>query len=50
LGNALNFDGTEGYVDCNNNVGNFYLLDPFTFEAWINSELDNSDEAIYDNA
>jgi hypothetical protein len=46
LGNALSFDGTDDYVDCNNNVGNFYLLDPFTIEAWINSALDNSDEVI----
>ena len=36
LGNALSFDGTDDYVDCNNNVGNFYRLDPFTIEAWIN--------------
>ncbi len=50
MGNALSFDGTDGYVDCNNNVGNFYLLDPFTIEAWINSAFDNSDEVIYGNA
>ena len=50
LGNALSFDGTDDYVDCNNNVGNFYLLEPFTIEAWINSSLDNSDEVIYGNA
>ena len=37
-------------MDCNNNVGNFYLLDPFTIEAWINSTLDNSDDVIYGNA
>jgi len=36
LGNALSFDGTDDYVDFNSNVGNFYLLDPFTIEAWIN--------------
>ena len=36
LGNALSFDGTDDYGDCNNNVGNFYRLDPFTIEAWIN--------------
>jgi hypothetical protein len=46
LGNALSFDGTDDHVDCNNNVGNFYLLDPFTIEAWINSARDNSDEVI----
>jgi hypothetical protein len=46
LGNALSFDGTDDYRDCNNNVGNFYLLDLFTIEAWINSKLDNSDEVI----
>jgi len=34
-------------VDCNSNVGNFYLSDPFTIEAWINSALDNSDDVIY---
>ena len=50
LGNALSFDGTDDYVDCNNNVGNFYLLDPFTIETWINSALDNSDDVIYGNA
>lgn len=50
MGNALSFDGTDDYVDCNNNVGNFYLLDPFTIEAWINSTLDNSDDVIYGNA
>jgi hypothetical protein len=47
LGNALSFDGTKDHVDCINNVGNFYLLDPFTIETWINSKLDNSDEVIY---
>jgi hypothetical protein len=31
-------------------IGNFYLLDPFTIEAWINSALDNSDDVIYGNA
>jgi len=46
LCNALSFDGTDDYGDCNNNVGNFYLLDLFTIEAWINSKLDNSDEVI----
>ena len=50
MGNALSFDGTDDYVDCKNNVGNFYLLDPFTIEAWINSTLDNSDDVIYGNA
>ena len=33
LGNALSFDGTDDYVDCNNNVGNFYLLDPFSIAS-----------------
>jgi len=47
LGNTFSFNGTEDYVDCINNVGNFYLLDPFTIEAWINLKLDNSDEVIY---
>jgi hypothetical protein len=37
-------------VDCNSNVGNFDLSDPFTIEAWINSALDNSDDVIYGNA
>ena len=37
-------------MDCNSNVGNFYLSDPFTIEAWINSALDNSDDVIYGNA
>ena len=37
-------------MDCNSNVGNFYLSDPFTIEAWINSALDNSDDVIYCNA
>jgi hypothetical protein len=50
FGNALSFDGTDDYVDCNCKVGNFYLLDPFTIEAWINSALDNSDDVIYGNA
>jgi len=50
LGNALSFDGTDDYGDCNNNVGNFYLLDLFTIEVWINSKLDNSDKVIYGNA
>ena len=47
LSNALSFDGTKDYVDCINNVGNFYLLDPFTIETWISSKLDNSDGVIY---
>ena len=50
FGNALSFDGTDDYVDCNSNVGNFDLSDPFTIEAWINSALDNSDDVIYGNA
>jgi len=50
LGNTLSFDGTDDYVDCNNNVGSFYLLDPFKIEAWINSSRDNSDDVIYGNA
>jgi len=50
FGNALSFDGKDDYVDCNSNVGNFYLLDLFTIEAWINSALDNSDDVIYGNA
>lgn len=50
MGNALSSDGTDDYVDCNNNVGNFYLLDPFKIEAWINSALDNNDDVIYGNA
>ena len=49
MGKALSFNGTDDYVDCNNNVGNFYLLDPFKIEAWINSALDSSDDVIYGN-
>ena len=37
-------------MDCNSNVGNFDLSDPFTIESWINSALDNSDDVIYGNA
>lgn len=50
--NALSFDSADDYVDCNSNVGNFYLSDPFTIKAWINSALDNSDsdDVIYGNA
>ena len=46
FGKTLSFDGTDDYVDCNSNVGNFDPLDPFTIEAWINSALDNSDKVI----
>jgi len=51
FGQALSFDGSDDYVDCNSNVGNFGLSHSFTIEAWINLASDNTNDAvIYGNA
>ncbi len=46
---AYDFDGTDDSVAMASNVGNFSLADDFTISAWINPELDFSNQAIYGN-
>jgi len=50
IDNAFNFDGTNDYINCSSNVGNFGISNSFTISAWVNSALDSSDDVIYGNA
>ena len=44
------FDGEDDYVSVGKPPGQFNVADEFTVEAWINSDLDSSNDIIIGNA